>query len=78
LDLAAALDAARRVWEIVAERERQGGREAERDGDDVMRRREAEALAEAEARRSAVRQQPLPSRRAEIAGRQELEMEAGG
>jgi hypothetical protein len=47
------------------------------DADDVMRRREAEAMSEAAARQNAVRQEPLPIRRAEIAGRQELEMEAG-
>jgi hypothetical protein len=76
-DVAAALEAARRVHSIVAERERQADREAEIDADDVMRRREAEAMSEAAARRNAVRQEPLPSRRAEIAGRQELEMEAG-
>lgn len=77
LDVAAALEVARQVHAIVAECERQAGREAEIDGDDVMRRREVEALTEAAARQNAVRQESLLSRRAEVASRQELEMEAG-
>jgi len=77
LDVAAALEVARHVHEIVAESDRQAGRDAELDSDDLMRRREAEALTEAAARRSAVRQEPAPSRRAEVARRQEFEMEAG-
>ena len=49
-----------------------------RRGDDLMRRREAEAEEEAAARRSAVRQDPAPSRhRLSLDGTDELELEAG-
>ena len=64
---------------IIAERERRAAREAGLDSDDVMRRREADAQQEAAARRSAVRQNPAPSRLAgqrELQG-PELELEAG-
>ena len=75
LDLEAALEAAGRAREILAERERLASRDAEADGDDLMWRREAEAQREAEARRDAVRQEPLPSRRLEADGRREVEYE---
>jgi hypothetical protein len=42
-----------------------------------MRRRDAEAQQEAAARRSAVRQDPAPSRRSESLERDESELEAG-
>jgi hypothetical protein len=78
-DLTAALDAARRVQAIIAERQRQADRDADLSSDDLMRRREVEALREAEARRSAVRQEPLPSRRSDReAWQADYEMEAGG
>ena len=73
LDVKAALAAARAAEKILAER----GRQAELDGDDVMRRREAEALREASTRRSAVRQDPAPSRRTMSLELEELELEAG-
>ena len=76
LDIKAALEAARRAQDILAERARQPDREAELDSDDVMRRREAEARQEADARRSAVRQDPAPSRHFEALERDELELEA--
>jgi len=63
-DMKAALTAARRVQQIITERERQADRDTRLASDDVMRRREAEAQQEALARRSAVRQDPVPSRRA--------------
>jgi len=80
LDLQAALEAAGRAREILAERERLANRDAEADNDDLVWRREADARREAEARRDAVRQEPLPSRRLEANGRREVEyeMEAGG
>jgi len=79
LDLNAALEAAERARDILADRERQADRDAEADRDDLVWRRQAEVRREAEARRDAVRQEPLPSRRLEAAGRREVEyeMEAG-
>jgi hypothetical protein len=76
-DLTAALAAAREAQQIIAERERQADREAGLAGDDVVRRREAEALQEASARRSAVRQEPTPSRHIMSLERDEPELEAG-
>jgi hypothetical protein len=76
-DLAGALEMAREVHRIIAEREQDAGREAELDSDDLMRRREADLLAEAAARQNAVWQEPAASRRAERTRRAELEMEAG-
>jgi conjugative relaxase-like TrwC/TraI family protein len=76
-DVRAALKAARRAQEIIAEREQQTGGEPELASDDVMRRREAEAEQEALARRSAVRQDPAPSRSMESLERNEPELEAG-
>jgi len=73
LDVKAALAAARVAEKILAER----GRQVELDGDDVMRRREAEAMREASARRSAVRQDPAPSRRTMSFELEEPELEAG-
>lgn len=77
LDLQAALDATRRAEQIIAERERQADRDAEHASDDLMRRREAEARQEAAARRSAIRQDPAPSRDTLAMERDELELEAG-
>ncbi len=77
VDLTEALALARTAHQIVAEREEQIGRETEAESDDLMRCREAEALAEADARRTAVWQEPAPSRRAERGHQKELEMEAG-
>ena len=76
--LAAALKAAGQAKQILAERGRQT-REGDFENDDLMGRCEAEAMREAEARRSAVRQQPAPSRRAHWqAELTDLEPEAGG
>ncbi len=72
LDIEAALAAARKAEKILAEREHRAGLD-----DDVMRRREADALREASARRSAVRQDPAPSRRPMSLELDELELEAG-
>ncbi len=81
LNVGGALELARQVHQIIAEREQQADREADReaelDSDDLMRRREAEALTEAAARSSAVRQKPAPSRRSELGYRRQHEMEAG-
>jgi len=76
-DIKAALVAARSAQRIIAERERQADRETRLASDDVVRRREAEAMQEASARRSAVRQDPVPSRRALSLQRDEPELEAG-
>jgi hypothetical protein len=73
VDIEAAVAAARKAQKILAERERQ----AAPDGDDVTRRREAEALREASQRASAVRQDPRPSRHAISLDLDELELEAG-
>jgi hypothetical protein len=54
LDVAVALEIARQVRAIVAERECQAGHDAELDSDDVMQRRETEALTEVAARPSAL------------------------
>ena len=76
-DMKAALAAARRAQQIIAERERQADRDTRLASDDVMRRREAEAQQEALARRNAVRQDPAPSRSAMSFDRDEPELEAG-
>jgi len=76
-DLSAALAAAREARQIIAERDRQANHEAQLAGDDVMRRREAEAMQEASARRTAVRQDPAPSRHMMQLERDEPELEAG-
>ena len=75
-DVSAALEAARMAEQIIAARELQADRDAGL-GDDVMRRREAEARQEASARASAVRQDPAPSRRARSLELDEPELEAG-
>jgi hypothetical protein len=77
VDLQAALAAARKAEELLAQRQHRADRDAELADADLMRRREAEALAEAAARHAAVRQDPAPSRRAPSIGRDELELEAG-
>lgn len=77
VDLSEALELARQAHQIIAEQDREASQEIELDRDDLMRRREADALADAAARQNAVRQEPAPSRRAERARRAELEMEAG-
>ena len=71
-DITAALGAARKAEKILAERG-----QAKLESDDLMRRREAEALREASARRSAVRQEPAPSHRSLSLEREEPELEAG-
>ena len=76
-DIEPALEVARRAQQILAERQEQSDREARLASDDVMRRRAANALREAEARASAVRQDPAPSRRAASIERDEAELEAG-
>ena len=76
-DLMAALAAAREAQRIIAERERQTDREAGLVGDEVVRRREAEAMQEASARHTAVRQDPAPSRHMVQLERDEPELEAG-
>lgn len=73
----AALAAARRAQQMLAARERHAEREAEVADDDVARRRGTEARQEADARRSAVRQEPPPSREDTSLEREELELEAG-
>ncbi|HUY45233.1 MAG TPA: MobF family relaxase, partial [Streptosporangiaceae bacterium] len=75
--LSAALAAAREAERIIAERERQADREAQLVGDDVVHRREAEAMQEASARRTAVWQDPAPSRHMMQLERDEPELEAG-
>jgi hypothetical protein len=60
VDLSEALELARQAHQIIAEKEREASREIELDRDDLMRRREADALAEAAARQNAVRQEPAP------------------
>jgi hypothetical protein len=77
VDLSQALELARQAHQIIAEQHREASHDAGLDSDDLMRRREADVLADAAARQNAVRQEPVPSRRAERARRAELEMEAG-
>jgi len=77
LDVQAALAAARKAEKILAERDQQAARDAGMAGEDLMRRRAAEAVEEAAARHEAVRQDPAPSRRAMSLERDELELEAG-
>jgi hypothetical protein len=77
VDIKAALAAARRAQQILASRERHANHETELASDDVIRRREAEARQEADARRSAVRQEPAPSHQAMSLELDELELEAG-
>jgi hypothetical protein len=78
LDVEAALIAARNAERILAERERQADRDTGRSDDDLVRRREAQAEEEAAARRSAMRQDPAPSRnRRSLDRNDELELEAG-
>jgi conjugative relaxase-like TrwC/TraI family protein len=77
LDVEAALVAARNAEKILTERERRADRDADVASGEVMRRREAEAVEEALARRGAVRQDPAPSRRTMSFERDELELEAG-
>jgi hypothetical protein len=77
LDLETPLAAARRAEEILAEREHQADHDTDRSDDDLMRRRETQAEEEAAARRSAVRQDPVPSRHAWSLDLDELELEAG-
>jgi conjugative relaxase-like TrwC/TraI family protein len=76
-DIETALEAARRAQQIIAERQHQPSSDSGSGSDDIMRRREAEALQEAAARASAVRQDPLPSRHTELLERDEAELEAG-
>jgi len=77
-DIEVALQAAIRARRIIAERQRQAHEDANLESDDLMRRRQAEALREADARRNAVRQEPLASRRARRQAQPDLEPEAGG
>ena len=77
LDVEAGLAVAREAQKILTERERQAERDAEQAGDERMHRREAEAVEDALARRSAIRQDPVPSRRTMSLERDELELEAG-
>jgi len=71
-DVTSALAAARRAKQILAVRSQTG-----LGSDDVVRQREAEALQEAAVRRSAVRQDPAPSRRTMSLELDEPELEAG-
>jgi AAA domain len=77
VDIKAALTAARRAQQILADRERHATNETELASDDIMHRREAEARQEADARRAAVRQEPARSRQAMSLDLDELELEAG-
>jgi len=77
VDLQAAIAAARKAEEILAERQHRADRETEAAGEDLARRTEAEAVAEAAARGAAVRQDPAPSRHAWSLEREELELEVG-
>jgi hypothetical protein len=74
-DISAALEAARRAREVLAEREQQA--DAVFDSGDVMRRRDAAARREAAARRAAVRQDAAPSRHADLPELEEHGLEAG-
>jgi hypothetical protein len=73
----AALAAARQAEKILAQREHEAARDTDMASEDLMRRREAEAVEEAAARREAVRQDPAPSRHMISLERDELELEAG-
>jgi AAA domain len=75
-DIRAALEAARTAEKIIAARRRQADQDVGLASDDVLRRREAAAQQEASARRSAVRQDPAPSRHAR-SPEHEPELEAG-
>jgi hypothetical protein len=77
VDIKAALTAARRAQQILANRERHADHETKLTSDELIRRREAEARQEADARRSAVRQEAAPSRQAMPLELDELELEAG-
>ncbi len=77
VDLQAAMAAARKAEEILAERQHRADREAQAAGEDLVRRGEAEAVAEVAARHAAVRQDPAPSRHPWSLERDELELEAG-
>jgi hypothetical protein len=78
LDIEAAVTAARSATGIIAARERQTRHDASTEGDDLMGRRAADALRDARARRTAVRQEPLASRRDRRQAQPDLEPEAGG
>lgn len=75
LDVKAALAAAKRAEKILADRERQAGREPSTPPT-TSYAATAEAQQEALARRTAVRQDPAPSRRAMSLERNEPELEA--
>jgi hypothetical protein len=77
LDVEAALAAAKKAEQILAEREHQADHDTDRSDDDLIRRREAQAEEEAAARRDAVRQDPVPSRHLWSLDLDELELEAG-
>jgi hypothetical protein len=77
LDIEVASQAAIRARRIIAERHRQARQDADLDSDELMRQRQADALREADARRSTGRQEPMPSRHAERQAQPELELEAG-
>ncbi|MGH3157685.1 MAG: AAA family ATPase, partial [Streptosporangiaceae bacterium] len=73
LDIQAALQAARRAEAIIAK----AADDADRAGDDLIRRRQAQAGQDATKCRSAVRQEPAPSHRMQDLERDEPELEAG-
>ncbi|MGI8449307.1 MAG: hypothetical protein ACR2MP_19440, partial [Streptosporangiaceae bacterium] len=77
LDVHVALAAARKAEKILAEREQRAARDDDMASQDLVRRREAEAVEDAAARNAAVRRDPAPSRRAMSLERDELELEAG-
>jgi hypothetical protein len=78
LDIEAATSAARYAGHIIAARQGQGRRNVGKETDDLMRAREAEALREARARRTAAPQERLGGRHAARQARPDLEPEAGG
>jgi hypothetical protein len=77
-DIEVAVTAARNARRIAAARQVQSRQGIGTETDDLMRRREAEALREAQDRRTAVRQEPLASRHAGRQAQPDLEPEAGG
>jgi conjugative relaxase-like TrwC/TraI family protein len=77
IDITTALEAARMAEKIIDERQQHADHDAESRSDDVMRRRAAEAQREADARATAVRQDPAPSRHTASLDASEAELEAG-
>jgi hypothetical protein len=77
-DIEVPVTAARNARRIAAAGQVQSRLAIGTEADDLMRRRKAEALREAQDRRTALRQEPLASRYAVRQAQPELEPEAGG